>query len=89
MENLQVCFVNTNQEPVKTRHVCFYTIDNGQEISLIEVKEVFFPHPDAPEVAIVSVFQNFHRGSRKRTDFNCAPLIILEAAQKVAHTAAK
>jgi len=52
---LQVCFVNTEQEPLETKHVCWHVRDKENNLELVEVVEEFYPHPDAPDIARVSL----------------------------------
>lgn len=76
----QTVFVNTEQEPLRKEHICFYTKDHGNEIELFEIQKVFYKHPDVPEYAEVMVIQEFSRQKLKRNSF-AAALILLEAAQ--------
>jgi len=83
IDNFQVCFVNTNQEPEKRRHICYYTKDEGNnEISLYGVEELTFKHPQAEDYAFITVIVTNKKWTRKRHEFEAAPLILLEAAQK-------
>ena len=84
MSTFQVCFVNTDQIPIKTQHVCFYTRvgSDSNKISLLEVYIETYPHPDAPEDAVVSVTQTRVIKEYNRVDNKAASSVLLEAAQK-------
>jgi hypothetical protein len=79
---IQACFVNTDQYPIKTEHVCYYTSGDSEEISLFEIVKEYHPHPDAPEEAIVDVMCTRHVVTYKRIQARAANAILLEAAQK-------
>jgi hypothetical protein len=79
---MQVCFVNTDQLPLETKHVCFYTKSSDDEIQLMEVYEETYPHPDAPNEGIVKLTTTRCVRSYKRTEFRAATTILLEASQK-------
>lgn len=77
----QTVFVNTEQEPLRKEHICFYTKDHGNEIELFEIQKIFYKHPDAPEYAEIMVIQENSRGILKRSSFAAASLVLLEASQ--------
>lgn len=79
---IQACFVNTDQTPIKTQHVCFYTQANGNRIGLHEVYIETHNHPDAPEDAIVNITLTRLVREYNRVDNRAAPAVLLEAAQK-------
>lgn len=68
--------------PIKQRHLCWRTTRNAEKISLIEVVESHYRHPDAPEHAIVPVVEELFRYSLPVTDHRAAPLLLLEASHK-------
>jgi hypothetical protein len=78
---MQACFVNTEDPPVKSEHVCWFTNSQGQKVALHEVYREYFNHPDAPEDAIVSVTQTRLVRVYDRTNKRAANIVILEAAQ--------
>lgn len=56
--NMQCVFVNTEQEPTKIKRLGFFRYEvRGSETFVVEMCEVFYPHPDAPEHAIISVYR--------------------------------
>jgi len=81
-ENMLVAFVNAEQPPVKTKHICYYTDHKGDEISLCEVYEATYPHPEAPQDAIIPVTRTRLIRTLKRLDYDAASLILMEAQQK-------
>ena len=56
--SMQCVFVNTEQMPlrVERKGVFQYSIKDNR-VGVEELCEYFYPHPDAPEHAIVSVFR--------------------------------
>lgn len=79
-EKIQVAFVNTEQMPLYTRHICYKVDSKTEEVSLMEVYESYFPHPEAPALAKVSVVGLRHVRTYQRTDPKAAALLLLEAA---------
>jgi len=78
---IQVCFVNTEQLPIQTEHICFFTRKNNDKISLMEVVREFYPHPDAPENAKVNVVRINHVKDLYRNEIRASTFVLLEAAQ--------
>jgi len=74
-EQRQVYFVNTEDFPLKTKHICYFTKGDGREFELYEVVEEYFPHPDAPKNFMVQCFKVYSRDKRKLTDLRSGPLI--------------
>ena len=61
-DNFQAVFVNTDKQPLKTEHICWYTGENlDGDLTLVEVVRETYRHPDAPEVATVSVINEHTR----------------------------
>jgi hypothetical protein len=56
--NMQCVFVNTEQQPLKIKrlNIFEYSIVDGK-MRVNELCEYFYPHPQAPENAIVSVYR--------------------------------
>lgn len=54
---LQVCFVNTEQNPVKIERLGIFNYRKTENNSVVflELCKVFYPHPEAPEHAVVSL----------------------------------
>ena len=71
-----------NDNFLSERHVCYYTIDNGSEISLFEVVERKYAHPQAPDDAVVPVVEIKRIGSERRNSPMAACWVLLEAAQR-------
>lgn len=74
-EQRQVYFVNTEDFPLKTKHICYFTKSDGIEFVLYEVVEEYFPHPDAPGKFMVQCIKVYRRDERKLTDRNSGPLV--------------
>lgn len=84
-ENMVAAFVNTQQAPIKIRHICYFTASNGEDINLLEVFEATYPHPEAPEASIpltdIRLVKTINRSS-----YHAAHLVLMEAQQKVCRT---
>lgn len=83
---MQVCFVNTEQLPKKIRRLGFFKV-SGRYIA--EMCEVFYPHPDAPEDAIVSVFRFLPIGKMpdaftSTVEFTAASMVGLQSVTELA-----
>jgi hypothetical protein len=74
-EQRQVYFVNTEDPPLKTKHICYFTKGDGIEFELYEVVEEYFPHPDAPDDALVQCFKVYNRDEQKLTSYKSGPLV--------------
>lgn len=83
-ENFQACFVNTTQEPKKKKHIC-YTVSKKSSFnepdqwSLNAIEWWTYPHPDAPEDAVITIIVSVNKGIRFINDTQC---ILLDAAQR-------
>lgn len=82
-KRFQACFVNSETPPNKTKHISWFvreeSIEGVPHFSLYEVVEEEFPHPDAPEDAIVFRQNTYHVKTEKSK--NAAELVLLKAAQ--------
>ena len=74
-EQTHVYFVNTDDPPLKTKHICYFTKNDGLEFELFEIVEEYFPHPDASGYAMMRCFKVYNRDKRKLTERKCGPLI--------------
>jgi hypothetical protein len=74
-EQNHVYFVNTEDPPLKTKHICYFTKSEGTEYELYEVVEEYFPHPDAPDYCMLPCFKIYNRDKRKLSDPKSGPLI--------------
>ena len=68
--------------PLKTKHICFYTTKDHDEITLMEMIEEVYPHPDAPQEAVIQLITYRVICSHTRTTERAANMVLLEAAQK-------
>lgn len=71
----QVYFVNTEDCPLKTKHICYFAKDSGTEIELYEVVEEYFPHPDAPDELMVQCIKVYCRDKKRLTNSKSSPLV--------------
>ena len=83
---MQVCYVNTEQQPIKTEHICYFTSaffqDGREKIALKAIVKDYYPHPDAPQDAVVSVIREALVSTYLRHEVRAANAVLLEAAQK-------
>jgi len=76
--------LSINNDPsnlVRSRHICYFTESKDDYISLYEVVEEFYKHPEAPTVGLVPVIVTHLIESLQRTGRKAAALVLLEAAQ--------
>ena len=64
-EQRQVYFVNTEDFPLQTKHICTFTKGDDIEFVLYEVVEEYFPHPDAPNDFMVQCIKIYRRDEQK------------------------
>jgi len=76
-----IIFNEESNDIVDERHVCFFTKEEGFTISLMEMIEKKIKHPSAPEHAFVFKYDTKLLRVYKRTEFEAAATILLEAAQ--------
>lgn len=74
-EGSQVYFVNTKDSPIKTKHICYFTKSESHLYELYEVVEEYFPHPDAPDDALIFRIEIYKRDRRELTEQGSGPLI--------------
>ena len=77
-ENFTAAFVNTNQRPIRSKHICWYTTDYDDcmptEIGLVEVVREFYKHPQS-DLLEVSIIKEYTRSRTKSP--NAKPFTIL------------
>lgn len=83
-ENMLACFVNAEQPPIKVKHICYYTSENIQSdmIDLMEVYEAHYPHPEAPQEAIIPLITTRLVKTARRLAYDGAHILLMEAHQK-------
>lgn len=83
MKVFQACFVNSDTPPIDIKHICWFakteSIKGIPHFNLYEVVEEKFPHPDAPEDAII-LRQNTYFRKTLSVDKG-AELVLLKSAQ--------
>lgn len=89
---MQVAFVNTDDMPIEVKHVCFFSKrdkTSHDSISLFEIVDEKYPHPEAPDDAFIWLTTTRCLGSYKINGERAAPLLLLEHAQQNAKIAQK
>lgn len=79
-------WVYNNDNPLSTRHIAWFTREEGfsqPTIGLYEVVEREYAHPEAPEHACIKVLETIPVYSAPRTFLDAAPLILFEANEQV------
>lgn len=72
---------NDPSDLVRSRHICYFTESQGDEILLYEVVEEYYKHPEAPNVAVIPVIVTHLVKSSQRVSREAAAIVLLEAAQ--------
>lgn len=72
---MQVYFVNTVDPPLRSKHICYFTRGDGVEFELCEVVEEYFPHPDAPDDAVVQCINIYNRDKQRIPSLKSGPLV--------------
>lgn len=74
---------NEPTDRVSEKHVCYYVYDMGlNTVALMEVSEVLYKHPEAPNNAFIPRVETRRIKTAKKGDEEAAAWIVLEAAQK-------
>jgi hypothetical protein len=83
-ENMLACFVNAEQPPIKVKHICYFTSPNieSDKINLNEVYEATYPHPEAPEDAVIMLTTTRLVKTMRRSAYDGAHILLMEAQQK-------
>lgn len=80
---MQACFVNSKDPPISEQHICYYVKErNKDELDLYEVVLQSYPHPDAPNDAVVLLMNEHIVKTVNKTDYRASDLILLQASQK-------
>lgn len=77
---------NITVEPLKIVHLGYITTDSGESITLKEVVEVTYPHPDSPDIATVTNIQVRDVTCMDRKSLDSGPAILIEASNKAARS---
>ena len=75
---MTMLMINTESE--KEKHISWFTIDKGNEIDLMEVVEVYYKHPQAPESAYIQQIETKFRRSYNRVNrYQSSHVVLLES----------
>lgn len=82
---MYVCFINSDEPPKEIKHICWFVNEGhdygGKRVLILgEVIEETYPHPDAPEDAIVKRLNYRYIKSVSEIDADIEKLIL--AAEK-------
>ncbi len=67
---------------VRRDHICYFTKRGEKNIlKLMVVEEVYYKHPEAPEIALLPRIETREVGEASRLSQEGAPFVLLEAAQ--------
>ncbi|KKN99065.1 hypothetical protein LCGC14_0143120 [marine sediment metagenome] len=74
-----------NEKPVSEKHISWFTkpASEGKYITLYEVVEQLYQHPQAPDEAVIPVLTTRQVHSALRSSLEGASLVLFEAAQTV------
>ena len=70
-----VYFVNTEDPPLKVKHICYFTKQDGEKLKLCEVVEEYHPHPDVPSDILIPCYNIYDRDTRKLFSNDSGPLV--------------
>jgi hypothetical protein len=73
--------INNETAPVRTKHICWYTKDNGREITLFELVENFYEHPQAPDCALFPVYETVRHNTFIKGEHKASPLTLMQHMQ--------
>lgn len=71
-----------NTEPVSFRHIGWFVKHSGCDLSLFEVVEALYAHPDAPEHAKIPVLEYLHRKTVRQDTAESASIELFETSQR-------
>lgn len=77
----KLLLINKTESPSKTRHICYYVKEDGNNLILCEIVENWYKHPDAPEDAYVQLLEDIRVKTYKKWDEKAGELMLLLAAQ--------
>jgi hypothetical protein len=73
---------NIVEEPVKRKHICYYTTIVDGYIILLEIEEVFYIHPDSDGGALISKIEDKMICKHRMTDVRSIPLQLIDLSQE-------
>jgi hypothetical protein len=74
---MKAILINAAIPPVKTVHLG-YTVERiGQELRVFAIKDCFYPHPDAPDIALIPTIEQHRVGTFLSSDPEAAPWFLL------------
>ena len=86
-DKITACFVNSEVPPVKTEHICYYTQSlEPDTIDLMQVVKETYPHPEAPDNAIVELITTKLVKRERVRDTLAAHIVLMKAQQEVCRT---
>lgn len=85
MEN-KLLLINKTESPSKTKHICYYVKEDGNDLILCEIVESWYKHPEAPEDAYVQLLEDIRVKTYKKWDEKAGELILLFATQNNCRT---
>ena len=77
-----IIFNEETKDVVDEKHICYYTKNKYQKIELHEVYEKKILHPEAKEYAFIFKIDTRLIKEFDRIEYNAAPSVLLEAAQR-------
>lgn len=80
--NAQFVIFNVEGTPTDTKPICWFVRKREQVYSLYKIVEEKYPHPDVPDIAHVTRYEEMHVCSYHEHEPKCAALIVLYAAQE-------
>ena len=76
-----IIFNEESEDIISEKHICYYTVDDGEKIKLMEIVDRKLKHPDARHLAYIFKFDKKIVAEFKRVEFEGSASVLLEAAQ--------
>lgn len=75
--------INIDVQPVNKKHICYYIHESyPDKLQLMEVAEYFYPHPDAPDHALVQIIEmRVVEEQDKRDESSAYQLLLMQHVQ--------
>lgn len=80
-DEMVACFVNTEQPPIRKKHICFNVKVEGYDCVLSRIDKYYYPHPSAPDTATICVVRETFVKSMRTTNPLAAGLMMVFHAQ--------
>lgn len=89
-DEMLICFINSKEPPVSEKHIAYYVSESDAfNITLNEIYEAYYPHPEAPESVILPIILTRKIKTFRRVDYIASTVNLLESAQNAVNAMRK